>query len=145
MSSLHSPKLRAGRATDLNVLATQIRNLDRSECIVRWREMFDRSPPKHLSQDFMKRVLIWEVQNKKFGRLSAKTEQRLKQIAAGKNIPTVARSGSHLVREWNGRTYHVEVREDGYVMNGKSWKSLSAIAKHITGAHWSGPRFFGVQ
>jgi len=49
------------------------------------------------------------------------------------------------VREWNGRTYQVEVKDGAYVMDGKSWRSLSALAKHITGAHWSGPRFFGVQ
>ena len=93
----------------------------------------------------MKRVLIWEMQNGMLGGLSVKTERRLKQIASGRVPPAAAKPGSHLIREWNGRTYQVEVIEGRYVMDGKAWRSLSAIARHITGAHWSGPRFFGVS
>ena len=52
--------------------------------------------------------------------------------------------GTRLVREWNGRTHVVDVSEDGFVFDGKTYASLSAIAKRITGAHWSGPRFFGL-
>ena len=52
--------------------------------------------------------------------------------------------GTRLVREWNGRTHVVDVSEDGFVFDGKTYRSLSAIAKRITGAHWSGPRFFGL-
>jgi hypothetical protein len=122
-----------------------IKELDRPGCLDRWREMFGRSAPKYLSPRFMKRVLIWELQTRVQGGLSAKTERRLKQIAVGTAPPAVARPGSHLVREWNGRTYQVEVIDGGYVMDGKTWRSLSAIARHITGARWSGPRFFGVQ
>jgi hypothetical protein len=58
-------------------------------------------------------------------------------------IPTF-RPGTRLVREWNGRTHVVDVSEDGFVFDGKTYGSLSAIAKRITGAHWSGPRFFGL-
>ncbi|MEL7258167.1 MAG: DUF2924 domain-containing protein [Pseudomonadota bacterium] len=122
-----------------------IGQLNRSECLDRWREVFNRPPPKHLSLQFMKRVLIWDLQNQMLGGLSMKTERRLKQIAAGKSVPVAAKPGSHLVREWNGRTYQVDVVDGGYVMDGKTWRSLSAIARYITGARWSGPRFFGVQ
>nr|WP_245625564.1 DUF2924 domain-containing protein [Ahrensia marina] len=55
------------------------------------------------------------------------------------------RAGTHLVREWNGRTYQVEALERGFRLDGKTYRSLSAIAKKITGAHWSGPRFFGLE
>jgi hypothetical protein len=48
------------------------------------------------------------------------------------------------MREWNGRTYQVEATKEGYVLDGTTYRSLSAIAKKITGAHWSGPRFFGL-
>jgi len=129
----------------MSVLFAEIEGLDRAGCLDRWREAFGRPPPKYLSPQFMKRVLIWESQNRALGGVSAKTTRRLKQIASGKTMPATAKPGSHLVREWNGRTYQVEVTDGGYVMDGKSWRSLSAIAKHITGAHWSGPRFFGVQ
>lgn len=119
--------------------------LDRPGCLNHWREVFGRPPPKYLSPQFMKRVLIWELQNRELGDLSAKTERRLKQISSGKTPPAQAKPGSHLVRDWNGRTYQVEVIDGGYVMDGKAWRSLSAIARHITGSRWSGPRFFGVQ
>ncbi len=117
----------------------------RAECLDRWREVFGRLPPKHLSTQFMKRVLIWEIQNRALGGVSRKTTRLLNQIASGKTLPAMTKPGSHLIREWNGRTYQVEVVEGGYVMDGKTWRSLSAIARHITGARWSGPRFFGVQ
>ena len=52
--------------------------------------------------------------------------------------------GTHLVREWNGRTYQVEVIDNGYRFDGKTYPSLTAITKRITGTHWSGPRFFGL-
>ncbi len=129
----------------VSLLIAEIETCDRAACLVRWRAAFDRPPPKHLSLQFIKRVLIWDAQNRALGGVSAKTTRVLKQIASGKPLPTAAKPGSHLVREWNGRTYQVEVTDCGYVMDGKTWRSLSAIAKHITGAHWSGPRFFGVS
>ncbi len=74
-----------------------------------------------------------------------KTELRLQQIALGKALPPSLKPGSHLVREWNGRTYQIEVIAGGSFLDGKTWRSLPAIAKHTTGPHWSGPRFFGDQ
>ena len=53
--------------------------------------------------------------------------------------------GTQLVREWNGRIYRVNVTSDGFEMGGQSFSSLSAVAKRITGAEWSGPRFFGLK
>ena len=129
----------------LESLIADISAFDRAECLDRWKEVFGRPPPKYLSPQFMKRVLIWEIQNRALGGVSLTTTRRLNQIAFGKTLPTRTKPGSHLIREWNGRTYQVEVVEGGYVMDGKTWRSLSAIARHITGARWSGPRFFGVQ
>ncbi|MBL9060397.1 MAG: DUF2924 domain-containing protein, partial [Mangrovicoccus sp.] len=54
-------------------------------------------------------------------------------------------AGTLLAREWNGRLYHVEVVADGFRFDGRSWRSLSAIARRITGTPWSGPRFFGLR
>lgn len=137
--------MNAERAGQLAGQIAEVDRMDRSGCLERWRKAFGRPPPKYLSPQFMKRVLIRELQNRVLGGVSTKTERRLKQIASGKTAPATAKPGSHLIREWNGRTYQVEVVEDGYVMDGKTWRSLSAIARHITGAHWSGPRFFGVS
>ena len=52
--------------------------------------------------------------------------------------------GTRLLREWNGRTHQVDVTDDGFVWNGETYRSLSAVARAITGARWSGPRFFGL-
>lgn len=128
----------------LSATIVEIKGLERTACLERWREVFGRSPPKYLSSQFMRRVLIWELQNKIMGGISAKTERSLKQIASGKIPPSTAKPGSHLIREWNGRAYQVEIAGDGYVMDGRTYRSLSAIARQITGAHWSGPRFFGL-
>ena len=122
-----------------------IETLDRDGCLNLWREMFGRLPPKYLFPQFMRRVLIYEAQSRALGGLSRTTEQRLKNASLGGSVIPKAKVGTRLVREWNGRTYQVEVVDGAYVMGGKSWRSLSAIARHITGARWSGPRFFGVQ
>jgi len=134
-----------GSCSDLSKRLAVIDTLDRDGCLTLWPEMFGRPPPKYLSPQFMRRVLMYETQCEALGDLSRTTEQRLKKASAGASAAPRARPGCRLVREWNGRTYQVEVTHGGYVMDGKSWRSLSAIARHITGARWSGPRFFGVQ
>ena len=131
--------------TRLSTRIAELNELDRPDCIEQWRAAFGRPPPKHLSPQFMRRVLIWELQTRVLGGPSKKTERILQQIVGGKEPRTAAKIGSQLVREWNGRTYQVTVTAEGYVMDGHTYRSLSAIARRITGAHWSGPRFFGVQ
>lgn len=131
----------------------QIKKMDRASCIAMWRKLHGRHPPNHLSIQFFRKSLLFEMQAKTFGGHSKIVQRVLKQAlnANGnrdnKTIPqaTVLKPGMHLVREWNGKTYQVKVTEDNFVMNGKNYQSLSAIAKHITGAHWSGPRFFGLS
>lgn len=119
-----------------------------------WVRQFGQIPPKHVSVQFMRKALAYEAQVKQLGGHSNAVRRALQ--AALKNTakggvrvsPTPAhaqlRPGTHLVREWNGRSYQVEVLDEGYCMDGKTYRSLTAIARKITGAHWSGPRFFGV-
>ncbi|MFZ2099912.1 MAG: DUF2924 domain-containing protein [Oricola sp.] len=130
--------------------------LDRDACIEGWRNLFGHEPPKYVSVQFMSRTLAYEAQVKVHGGHSVAVRKVLKgalkedEQAAKKTrsvtapSPAVLRTGTHLVREWNGRTYQVEVLEDGFQLDGKRYRSLSAIARKITGAHWSGPRFFGL-
>jgi hypothetical protein len=123
--------------------------LDRKACIAKWEKLTGLKVPKRLSLEFMHRALAYEQQCKLFGGLSAAAKRTLAAVVAGKSITAASRpalsSGTHLVREWNGRTYQVEVVNDGFLLDGKKYKSLSAIARNITGAHWSGPRFFGLN
>ena len=74
-------------------------------------------------------------------------DARLERIAAGKErkaSPTL-QPGARLLREWNGTTHVVDVLPNGFHWNGTTHRSLSAIAREVTGAHWSGPRFFGLN
>ena len=132
------------RIDELQDGISRIEAFDRSACLERWRKVFRRPPPKHLSVPFMKRVLIWDLQCQLLGGVSVRTKRALEKIAAGKPAPGQVKTGSQLIREWNGRTYQIEVVENGFAMDGKRFTSLSAIARYITGAHRSGPRFFGL-
>jgi hypothetical protein len=124
-------------------------NPDRHQTILDWQDTFGSPPPRYLSVGFMQKALAYEAQCKVSGGLPVATRRALKQVASGKSVQSInagrISTGAHLVREWNGRTYQVEVVDGGYKMDGKPWPSLSAIAKHITGTTWSGPRFFGLN
>ena len=123
-------------------------NPDRDRLRACWEEAFGAPPPPYLSVSFMQSALSYDEQCRAQGGLPAATRKALKRIADGKPIAEASRSrlrpGAHLVREWNGRSYQVEVIANGYRMDGRDWASLSAIARHITGTTWSGPRFFGL-
>ena len=115
-------------------------------------EMVGRQPPPHASDDYMRAVLAYCIQEEKGPKLSAATRRRLDKIAAGfdgdadyRPTPsTRMKEGMKLLREWNGTTHEVSVLDDGFEYRGERYKSLSAVAREITGARWSGPRFFGL-
>ena len=86
----------------------EIDAFDRAECLDRWKGSFGRPPPEHLSPQFIKRVLIWEPQNRALGGVSVKTARRLKTDRSWQTGADHRKTGLHLVREWNGRTYQVE-------------------------------------
>lgn len=123
-------------------------NPDRPRVRLDWEVAFGSPPPPFLSVAFMRDALAYEAQCKAQGGLPPATRRALASVLEGRPVSRVAmqvaRPGAHLVRDWNGRTYQVEVIEGGYRLDGKTWSSLSAIAKHITGTTWSGPRFFGL-
>ena len=122
--------------------------MDRSTLRVSWAKAFGEAPPHFLSMIFMRKALIWDAQCGMFGGLKPELKRALKAAAAGKQVREQAsqiRTGTQLVREWNGRRYQVEVTDDGFCMNGEQFRSLSAIALRITGTNWSGPRFFGLR
>ena len=115
---------RLGKPTEADrvlLLEPAINQMDRSACLAHWRTVFGHPPPKYLSPQFMKRVLIWEFQTRLLAEVSKQTERRLRKIAEGKAQPAIAKPGSHLVREWNGRTYQVSVTVNGYVMDGRTY------------------------
>ena len=117
-----------------------------------WRRLYRGQPPR-LSRDLLIRSIAYRVQELAHGGLSKATQRMLatmsKELEANGRV-TIApdlrvRSGARLVREWRGRTHTVSVTDDGFEYAGKAYASLTKIAHEITGAHWSGPRFFGLN
>ena len=100
-----------------------------------------RSEPPRLSPDLMRHALGYRLQEKMFGKLPARIARQLREPSKANRLP----AGSQLVRSWNGRTVSVEVTKEGFLFEGRTYSSLSAIAREITGTHCSGPRFFGVK
>lgn len=134
---------------DIHARMSALSDLDRSGLRVAWIAAFGKAPPHHISMMLMRKALIWDEQCHRFGGLSPSLKRALKAAVDGRASPGVSSAiivspGTQLIREWNGRRYSVEVNEDGYMLGEEHFKSLSAIALHITGTKWSGPRFFGL-
>jgi hypothetical protein len=99
-----------------------------------------------ISPALLRLALAWEIQAKVYGGLSRGTRQVLDQLARAKTRTEPARAGMRLVREYNGIAHVVMVGEDSVIRwNGREWRSLSEVARSITGTRWSGPAFFGLK
>lgn len=124
----------------------EIETMDRAALVAAWSEIFRAPAPKGLSKALMRRFLAVELQTRQMGGLSKKTRAALTkpsdQVARPKS-PGL-QPGGRLLREWNGVTHVVDVTNDGFIWKEAKYRSLSKIAREITGAHWSGPRFFGL-
>ncbi len=118
-----------------------------------WRRLYRAHPPKRVARDLLILGVAWKIQEQAFGGLRTATKRRLADLAktlerdgdVTRDRVARLRPGAKLVREWCGDNHTVLVLEDGFEWNGRQWRSLSAIARQITDAHWSGPRFFGLK
>jgi hypothetical protein len=121
--------------------------INRTLLIKQWRKAYGCPPPKYLPLRLIQSAMAWEEQAMVMGGVPVKTLRTLRNASGPEQVATITtlNAGAVLVREWNGRTYQVSVLEHGFRMDGKDYTSLSAIAKKITGAKWSGPRFFGLN
>ena len=114
-----------------------------------WRTLHHTGPPLGLSRDLIIRGLADKLQQRAQGGPTRALQRRLR-ILAGEfergarsfDPGGVLKTGATLVRQWRGHTHTVLVREDGFEYDGQRYRSLTVIAERITGAHWSGPRFF---
>ena len=125
--------------------------LPRAELQRRWTDLYGRPCPAHMSRGLLVRALAYRMQENMIGGLDRATQRRLDRaagdLAAGKSLAAPGakiKPGTRLLREWNGRVHEVIVLEDSVQYREQSWPSLSAVAREITGARWSGPRFFGL-
>ena len=140
---------RASHAARVEAEVDALHHLARPDLADRWEESFGTSPPKGISARLMVLALAYSIQAKSCGGLKPGLRRHLED-PAGDGGPIQQASatispGTRLVREWNGVTHAVDVTEDGYLWNDRHHRSLSAIARAITGARWSGPRFFGLR
>lgn len=145
------PKGRAG--ADLAERLAALSKLTYADLRSEWRRLYRAHPPQKISRDLLELAIAWKLQERALGGLSPATKRRLSDLTTtleSKGDLTKARAlklkpGVRLLREWGGHTHEVLVTEDGFLWQGQSWRSLSAIAGAITGTHWSGPRFFGLE
>ena len=139
----------------MNERLSRLQELDGAALREEWRRLC-RSEPPRVSRDLLMRAIAYRLQELAFGGLPKWARQRLAGSAIGSDpsdpgeqAPKAAeprlRPGTRFVREWRGRTHAVIVLGDGFEFEGRPYRSLTQIAREITGAHWSGPRFFGLK
>jgi hypothetical protein len=116
----------------------------------RWREVYRNVAP-NISPDLLRRDIAYRLQEKALGKLPSHIERELDRLngKVGTSAPIPSRRGpilpgTRFVREWNGKTIAVTATDSGFEWNEETYRSLSEIARKVTGAHWSGPRFFGL-
>ena len=142
---------RQGQATAIAERLEALQSMDLIALREKWRKLKGSEPPR-LSRDLMLRSVAYALQVQVFGEMPSDTIKKLGDLDADpREIVSMAETprgrlspGARLIREWHGRTHSVEVLRQGFLFEGKVYRSLSEIARHITGPHWSGPRFFGL-
>jgi hypothetical protein len=140
-------------AIDLAETLARLSELTIFELRIEWRRLHRTPPPMRLSRDLLIRGISYKLQERAFGGLSKVVARKLERADAGppnrhetKPAPPISlKPGTRLVREWRGITHMALIHADGVEWRGRRYSSLSAVAREITGAHWSGPRFFGLR
>jgi hypothetical protein len=131
-----------------------LRTMPMPELKAEWRTLFDTEPPPFNRRHLENRI-AYRIQELAYGGLKPETIERLEalgeQLDGGNPIVRRTRTdmkpiaGTRLIREWKGVEHCVTVLDDGYEYQGRPFKSLSAIARAITGTRWNGLLFFGLK
>jgi hypothetical protein len=131
---------------------TALSTMSAAQLRAEWSRVHGEPAPVAFSMELLARGIAWRLQEKAHGGLSASAARQLAEAARqitkrGKasERTTTLQPGNRLARDWHGRTHHVLVLDDGYHDRDRRYRSLTAIARDITGAAWSGPRFFGLN
>ena len=127
--------------------------LDLGELRQQWRSLYKTPAPPNLSRELLVRAVAYRMQELAGGGLRPEPQRQLLRIArefkqtgaAALRARPELKPGTRLMREWQGRTYEVLVLDAGFSWQGMRYRSLSAIARKITGTAWSGPLFFGLK
>ena len=140
-------------AQDVAARLHALEQMDNAALRLEWRRLYRAHPPKRVTRDLLMLGIAWKIHEQAYGGLGAATKRRVADLAATlerdgdvtRNRVARLKPGAKLVREWHGKTHTVIVGEEGFEWKGRHWRSLSVIAREITGGHWSGPRFFGLK
>jgi len=126
--------------------------LDIDELRERWKAMYGKAPCREIGRSFLTRAIAYRLQERAHGGLKPSTHRLLARAVEGTatgsaNGPQtrMAQSGTILIREWQGTAHRVTMLDEGVSFKGKHYRSLSEVAREITGSRWSGPRFFGLR
>jgi hypothetical protein len=139
---------------DHEALAAEIANLsklDIDRLRDRWKAIYGKAPSREIGRSFLTRAITYRLQERAYGGLKPSTCRLLSAVeetATGSSSSPqtrMAQSGTILIREWQGTAHRVTMLDDGVSFNGKRYRSLSEVAREITGSRWSGPRFFGLR
>jgi hypothetical protein len=144
------------RRPELNVDLEGLGHLSRAELRALWTQVLAGKPPPCLGRDVLALGIAHAMQERRYGGLTKAVSKELDRLLAQalgeaasgpppRPTSPLPRTGTVLVREWQGTTHHVTIVDDGFVWNGETHRSLSGIARAITGARWNGPRFFGMR
>jgi hypothetical protein len=160
--SVHAPVSTTGISTVIDAnssttVAAQVAalpSMPMAELWALWDKHFPRRP-SHRNRNYVESRLAYRIQEMAYGALPKPIRRMLVEAgvkhskiktAAGRSAQTLLMPGTTLVREWEEREYRVTVTPDGlYALDGQTFKSLSAAARHITGTRWNGPKFFGLR
>jgi hypothetical protein len=142
-------------AMDSEALAAEILSLsklDIDKLRERWKAIYGKAPSREIGRSFLTRAISYRLQERAYGGLKPSTSRLLaravEETATGsskKPQTRMAQSGTILIREWRGTAHRVTMLDNGVTFNGKRYRSLSEVAREITGSRWSGPRFFGLR
>ena len=119
----------------------------------KWRQSLKTAPPLHVRKQLFVPILAYKLQEQEYGGINPEIRRQLEKIAARyrrdpnafTREPRRIKPGTRLLRQWNDKTHQVMVVENGFEYEGERYKSLSVIARRITGTRWSGPLFFGLK
>jgi hypothetical protein len=138
------------RQQAVDQLLVQLPAMERKALTKLWRDLFDRAPSPAFRRETLIPILAYRIQEQAFGGLKESTARKLRELVEeNRSGESSARAGfrpkvgTRYVREFNGKLHEITVLETGYEFEGSIYRSLTEIAKVITGTKWSGPAFFG--
>ena len=132
---------------DLAAQLDELPKMKTEQLRANWRDLFGKPPHPKLRRELLIPIIAYRLQERALGGLKPATLRRLQAYTNG--TPTKRRRelmrGTRIVREWQGKVYEVVTVENGFAWDGRTFRSLSEIARAITGTRWSGPAFFGLK